>query len=138
MLTSALDIVVKICTGLDSSEHFMQQTRLMAVCMVQGLIHISELAWSRVSNPESVVQPGSLVKCKVISVDGEKGKIGLSLKVHTHHNIIVLNGWHVFLSFACGDCMWRVASPGQKRLSCIPAAVLKEPVNVDISGSWHL
>lgn len=49
--------------------------------MVQGLIHISELAWSRVSNPETVVQPGSLVKCKVINVDRERGKIGLSLKV---------------------------------------------------------
>ena len=49
--------------------------------MVQGLIHISELAWSRVTNPETVVQPGSLVKCKVINVDREKGKIGLSLKV---------------------------------------------------------
>lgn len=61
----------------------------MAACVMQGLIHISELAWSRVSNPESVVQPGSLVKCKVISVDGEKGKIGLSLKVHTHHKIIL-------------------------------------------------
>ena len=48
---------------------------------MQGLIHISELAWSRVSNPETVVQPGSLVKCKVVNVEREKGKIGLSLKV---------------------------------------------------------
>ena len=50
-------------------------------CWVQGLIHISELAWSRVTNPETVVQPGSLVKCKVIKVDKDKGRIGLSLKV---------------------------------------------------------
>ena len=48
---------------------------------VQGLIHNTELAWNRVTNPETVVQPGSLVKCKVINVDREKGKIGLSLKV---------------------------------------------------------
>ena len=53
--------------------------------MMQGLIHISELAWSRVTNPETVVQPGSLVKCKVINVDREKGKIGLSLKVCSAH-----------------------------------------------------
>ena len=54
---------------------------LMCCICVQGLIHISELAWSRVTNPETVVQPGSLVKCKVINVDRERGKIGLSLKV---------------------------------------------------------
>lgn len=31
--------------------------------------------------PEDVVQPGSLVQCKVIKVDREKSQIGLSLKV---------------------------------------------------------
>lgn len=49
-------------------------------CVVQGLIHISELSWSRISTPEMVVQPGSLVRCKVISVDREENRIGLSLK----------------------------------------------------------
>ncbi|KAK9857978.1 hypothetical protein WJX84_012330 [Apatococcus fuscideae] len=46
----------------------------------QGLIHISELSWSRISTPEMVVQPGSIVRCKVISVDREGNRIGLSLK----------------------------------------------------------
>ena len=48
---------------------------------VQGLIHISELSWDKVITPEDVVQPGSLVQCKVIKVDKEKLHINLSLKV---------------------------------------------------------
>ena len=44
------------------------------------MIHISELSWSRVSYPGMVVQPGSVVNCKVISIDRTDSKIGLSLK----------------------------------------------------------
>jgi len=46
----------------------------------QGLIHISELSWSMVLTPDAVVQPGSLVRCKVKRVDRDKGQIQLSLK----------------------------------------------------------
>ncbi len=46
----------------------------------QGLIHISELSWSVVLTPDAVVQPGSLVRCKVKRVDRDKGQIQLSLK----------------------------------------------------------
>lgn len=48
---------------------------------MQGLIHISELSWDKVITPEDVVQPGSLVHCKVIKVDMERLHINLSLKV---------------------------------------------------------
>lgn len=48
---------------------------------LQGLIHITELSWDKVMTPEDVVQPGSLVHCKVIKVDKEKLHINLSLKV---------------------------------------------------------
>ena len=54
--------------------------KFAATLTVQGLIHISELSWSRISTPEMVVQPGSLVRCKVISVDRAENRIGLSLK----------------------------------------------------------
>ena len=49
-------------------------------CVVQGLIHISELSWSVVLTPDAVVQPGGAVRCKVKRVDREKGQIQLSLK----------------------------------------------------------
>jgi small subunit ribosomal protein S1 len=47
---------------------------------VQGLLHVSEMGWSRVSNPADVVQAGDEITIKVIGVDQEKGKISLSLR----------------------------------------------------------
>lgn len=50
---------------------------------VDGLLHVSELAWSRVGDPSEVVQPGQEVSVKIIKIEGgggEKLKISLSLK----------------------------------------------------------
>jgi small subunit ribosomal protein S1 len=47
---------------------------------VEGLIHISELAHHRVYKVENVVKEGDEVECKVLSVDAEAQRIGLSLK----------------------------------------------------------
>ncbi|NOX63531.1 MAG: S1 RNA-binding domain-containing protein [Chloroflexi bacterium] len=45
-----------------------------------GLIHLSELSWKRVTDPTEVVQVGDEVEVKVISVDRERRRIGLSLR----------------------------------------------------------
>lgn len=47
---------------------------------VDGLIHISELSWSRVKHPSDVVKPGDKVEVVVLAVDKEKKKISLGLK----------------------------------------------------------
>jgi small subunit ribosomal protein S1 len=47
---------------------------------VQGLLHVSEMAWSRVSNPAEMVKAGEEITVKVLRVDGEKQKISLGLK----------------------------------------------------------
>lgn len=47
---------------------------------VDGLIHISELSWSRVKHPSDVVKEGENVEVYVLSVDKEKERISLSLK----------------------------------------------------------
>lgn len=47
---------------------------------VEGLIHVSELAHRRISNVASVVQEGQDVEVKILSVDREGQRIGLSLK----------------------------------------------------------
>ena len=47
---------------------------------VEGLIHISELAHHKVYRVENVVKEGEEVECKVLSVDAEAQRIGLSLK----------------------------------------------------------
>lgn len=47
---------------------------------VDGLIHISEMSWGRISNPKEVLREGQEVEVFVLDVDKEKGKISLSLK----------------------------------------------------------
>jgi small subunit ribosomal protein S1 len=47
---------------------------------VQGLLHVSEMGWSRVSDTSHVVQPGDEITVKVLRVDDDKQKISLGLK----------------------------------------------------------
>ena len=47
---------------------------------VQGLLHVSEMGWSRVSDPSQVVKPGDEISVKVLSVDDQRQKISLGLK----------------------------------------------------------
>ena len=47
---------------------------------VEGLIHISELDERHVDNPEEIVSVGEELELKVISLDTEERRIGLSLK----------------------------------------------------------
>lgn len=47
---------------------------------VDGLVHVSEIAWSHVDKPSDVVSEGDKVRVKVLKVDPEKGKISLSIK----------------------------------------------------------
>lgn len=50
---------------------------------VDGMVHISELSWSRIKNPAEVVAVGDPVEVYVISFDPEKKKISLGMKDHT-------------------------------------------------------
>jgi small subunit ribosomal protein S1 len=45
-----------------------------------GLVHLSELSWQRVSHPREVVRVGDQVDVYVLSVDQDRRRIGLSLK----------------------------------------------------------
>lgn len=47
---------------------------------VDGLIHISDLSWGRVSNPGLILNVGDRVKVKVLDFDKEKNRISLGLK----------------------------------------------------------
>ena len=47
---------------------------------LEGLIHISELSHQRVAHPGDVVQEGQEVKLRIISLDSERHRLGLSLK----------------------------------------------------------
>ena len=47
---------------------------------VDGLIHISQLANTRVAKPEDVVKVGDAVDAKIIAIDDEKKKVSLSIR----------------------------------------------------------
>ena len=45
-----------------------------------GLVHLSELSWGRISHPKEVVTIGEKIKVMVLNVDRERKRIGLSLR----------------------------------------------------------
>jgi len=47
---------------------------------VQGLLHVSEMGWSRVADTSEVVKPGDAITVKVLRVDDDTQKISLGLK----------------------------------------------------------
>ena len=52
---------------------------------VQGLLHVSEMGWSRVSDASQVVAPGEAITVKVLRVDDDTRKIALGLKQLTEN-----------------------------------------------------
>lgn len=47
---------------------------------VEGLLHVSEMAYSRVDHPKDVLEEGQEINVKVLGVDRERERISLSLK----------------------------------------------------------
>jgi small subunit ribosomal protein S1 len=45
-----------------------------------GLVHLSEISWSRVKHPSEVLKPGDQVQVYVLSVDNDRKRIALSIK----------------------------------------------------------
>ena len=65
---------------------------------IDGMVHISELSWSRIKNPAEVVSIGDHLDVYVISFDPEKRKISLGVKDRTQ------NPWDVFMNtYKVGD-----------------------------------
>jgi len=47
---------------------------------IQGLLHVSEMSWSRITSPSAMVAVGDEITVKVLRVDEASGKISLGLK----------------------------------------------------------
>jgi len=47
---------------------------------LEGLVHISEIAWTKVENPASLFKVGDKVEVLVLDVDKKEGKLNLSVK----------------------------------------------------------
>lgn len=90
---------------------------------VDGMIHISELSWTRIKNPSEVVNVGDTVEVYVKGIDTEKGNISLGYKKEednpwtkftTNYNVgdvidVTIDGMSSFGAFA-------VIIPGVKGL----------------------
>ena len=65
---------------------------------VDGMVHTSELSWTRIANPKDVVSIGDEIEVFVKSFDREKGRISLGYKTDA------TNPWTVFTNtYAVGD-----------------------------------
>ena len=65
---------------------------------VDGMVHISELSWSRIKTPSEVCKVGDTMDVYVISFDAEKHKISLGVKDHS------VDPWTVFMNkYSVGD-----------------------------------
>ncbi|MFN5246140.1 MAG: 30S ribosomal protein S1, partial [Ignavibacteria bacterium] len=52
---------------------------------VDGLVHITDLSWGRVTHPSEIVTLDQVVKVVVLDFDGEKRRISLGMKQLTSH-----------------------------------------------------
>ena len=66
------DTVTGVVTGVVDYGAFVN------VDGIEGLIHISEISWERVSNPADYVKVGETIEAKIISID--KDRLSLSIK----------------------------------------------------------
>ncbi|MBP8960996.1 S1 RNA-binding domain-containing protein [Patescibacteria group bacterium] len=68
------DIVTGIVTGLMPFGIFVDLDG------VEGLVHISEIAWEKVNNPGTYYKVGQAIEVKVLGIDEETEKLALSVK----------------------------------------------------------
>lgn len=52
---------------------------------IDGLLHITDMTWGRISHPSEVVKIGDTITVKVISIDKDNGKISLGIKQLTNN-----------------------------------------------------
>ena len=66
------DVVKGVVTGVVDFGVFVN------VDGIEGLVHISEISWERVSNPSDYVKVGDIIEAKIIAIDKER--LSLSMK----------------------------------------------------------
>ena len=116
---------------------------------VDGMVHISELSWSRIKSPSEVVKVGDTVNVYVISFDREKKKISLGMKDRGQDPWAVFTGKYQvgdtatvkvvkFMTFGAFaeivpgvDGLIHISQIADRRIDK-PGDVLKEGQNVDV------
>ena len=91
---------------------------------LEGLVHISEIAWQRIDDPRAFLDPGQNIKAQIIKIDGSK--IFLSMKS------LIADPWSiVYDKYNVGDIV------EGKVLKVNPFGLFVE-LDVDIHGLAHI
>jgi ribosomal protein S1 len=70
--------VADVCSG--KVNHITEFGAFVDLGGIDGLIHVSEIAWERVSHPRDILRLGQEVQVVVVSIDPTKRRIQLSIK----------------------------------------------------------
>ena len=95
----------KVWAGIEAGKRYTGTVKSMTsygvfvdIGGVDGMVHISELSWSRIKDPREVCKVGDTLDVYVISYDPDRRKISLGVKDHS------VNPWGVFMeTYAVGD-----------------------------------
>ena len=94
---------------------------------LEGLIHISELREQRVSHPKEVVHEGEVLTLRVIKIDPERRRIGLSLRKVDSAAYADLD-WKMALAGEVDKVVKEEAEPGEAAAAeVVPSTRLKCP-----------
>lgn len=95
----------KVWAGIEEGKHYQGVVKSMTsygvfvdIGGVDGMVHISELSWSRIKNPAEVCKVGDTLDVYVISFDADKKRISLGVKDHS------VDPWNTFMNqYQVGD-----------------------------------
>jgi predicted RNA-binding protein with RPS1 domain len=76
--SSKLKVHAKGRAGKDQKT--AKEQKESGVGKVEGLVHISEISWEKVDDPNSYFKVGATVKVKILGIDETSGKLNLSVK----------------------------------------------------------
>ncbi len=68
----------KICEGIVTSVRPFGA--FVDIGPLEGMVHISEISWGRVRHPHDFLEPGQNVRVKILNVDLDHQRVGLSIK----------------------------------------------------------
>jgi len=105
---------------------------------IEGLIHVSELSEQRIGHPKEVVKEGDVVTLRIIKIDPERRRIGLSLRKVDSPAYSDLD-WKMALAQEVGKAQTDETSTGDSDLSTLeepdPSETPQEPAEVEAPAS---
>lgn len=95
---------------------------------LEGLIHISELSEARINHPKEVIKEGDVLTLRVIKIDAERRRIGLSLRKVDSPAYADLD-WKMELSGEVGETHLSAETPEPTPETPEPAGETPEPTD---------